>query len=461
MRTLAEYQADSGGFEADMRQLKRSNQHFQRASGRLPLGVSSNFRYWGDDKTIYVKRGQGARVWDIDDNEYIDYRLAFGPVILGYADSRVDEAARQGMTVGGVFALSTEPEYEVACRIGKMVPAAELVRFSNSGTEAVMAALRIARAFTGKDGHIMLEGGYHGLFNEVMWYSEVEEWDRARGDPEILPYGEGIPVVMKRLLHTAPINDASAIEDLIRKHRDDIGAFLIEPIMGNCCGITANRQYLHDVRAICDRYDVLMIVDEVKTGFRVAKGGAQELFGIKADLCTFAKAMGNGYPIAVVAGREEVMRKVGDGVVHGGTFTGHSVSLAAAAKTLQILDETDALKTIENCGLNLQQGMSRILDERNIAHGFMGHPALMGIFFADEAPADYRAWVDSDYAFYDALAPELHEQGILVEPDSREPFFLCEAHNVKCLDETLDKFERAVDITLRKPARSDSKASTA
>ena len=443
-----------------MRQLKRSNQHFRRASSKLPLGVSSNFRYWGDDKTIYVKRGQGARIWDIDDNEYIDYRLAYGPVIPGYADSRVDEAARLGMAVGGVFALSTELEYEVACRIGKMVPAAELVRFSNSGTEAVMAALRIARAFTGREGHIRLEGGYHGLFNEVMWYSEVEHWDPASGDPEILPYGEGIPAVTKRLFHTAPINDANAIEELIRTHRDDIGALLIEPIMGNCCAITAKRQYLHDVRTLCDRYDVLMIVDEVKTGFRVAKGGAQELFGIKADLCTFAKAMGNGYPIAVVAGREEIMRKFGDGVVHGGTFTAHSVSLATAAKTLQILDETDALKTIENYGLKLQRGMSRILGERNIAHCFTGHPALMGLFFADEAPGDYRAWVDSDYEFYDALAPELHDQGILVEPDSREPWFLCEAHNVKCLDETLDKFERAVDISLHKISRGKSGASS-
>jgi glutamate-1-semialdehyde 2,1-aminomutase len=457
MRTYVE----TTGLEAEMRQLKRSNQHFQRASSRLPLGVSSNFRYWGDDKTIYVKRGLGARVWDIDDNEYIDYRLAYGPVILGYADSRVDDAARQGMTVGGVFALSTELEYEVACRIGKMVPAAELVRFSNSGTEAVMAALRIARAFTGKEGHIRLEGGYHGLFSEVMWYSEIKRWDPARGDPEVLPYGDGIPAVTKRLSHTAPINDANAIEELIRKHRNDIGAFLIELIMGNCCGITAKHQYLHDVRAICDRYDVLMIVDEVKTGFRVAKGGAQELFGIKADLCTFAKAMGNGYPIAVVAGREEIMRKVGDGVAHGGTFTAHSVSLAAAAKTLQILDETDALKIIEDYGLNLQQGMSRILGERDIAHSFTGHPALMGLFFADEAPGDYRAWVDSDYTFYDSLALELHEQGILVEPDSREPWFLCEAHNVECFDETLDKFERAVDITSRKLSGSDSKASSA
>ena len=444
-----------------MRQLKRSNQHFQRASSRLPLGVSSNFRYWGDDKTIYVKRGRGARVWDIDDNEYIDYRLAFGPVILGYADSRVDEAARHGMTVGGVFALSTELEYEVACRIGKMVPAAELVRFSNSGTEAVMAALRIARAFTGKDGHIVFEGGYHGLFSEVMWYSKVEAWDPTRGDPEVLPYGDGIPAVTRRLFHAAPFNDANAIEELLRKHRDDIGALLIEPIMGNCCAITAKRQYLHDVRTLCDRYDVLMIVDEVKTGFRVAKGGVQELFGIKADLCTFAKAMGNGYPIAVVAGREDIMRKVGDGVVHGGTFTGHSVALAAAAKTLQILDETDALKIIEACGLNLQRGMSRILDARNIAHSFTGHPALMGLFFADEAPADYRAWVNSDYAFYDSLALELHEQGILIEPDSREPWFLCEAHNVKCLDETLDKFERAVDITSRKLSGTDNEAGIA
>lgn len=433
-----------------MRRLKNSNQHFQKALAKLPLGVSSNFRYWGEDKTIYIKRGKGARIVDFDDNEYIDYRLAYGPIILGYADARVDEAARAGMEVGGVFALSTELEYEIACRISKMVPAAELIRFSNSGTEAVMAALRIARAFTGKDGHIMLEGGYHGIFSEVMWYSEVEEWDPSQGAPEILPYGDGVPKVTKRLFHTAPLNDANAVEDLLKKHHDDIGAFLIEPIMGNCCGIAARREYLHDVRELCDRYNVLLIVDEVKTGFRVAKGGAQELFGIKADLCTFAKALGNGYPIAVVAGREDVMRQVGDGVVHGGTFTGHSVSLAAAHKTLEILDETDALKNIEGYGLQLQAGMSRILGERNVEHSFTGHPALMGLFFATEPPTDYRGWLDSDYAFYDTLAQELHDTGVLIEPDSREPWFLCEAHIADCLEETLDKFERAADITLAK-----------
>lgn len=432
-----------------MRSLTGSNQHFEKAVGKLPLGVSSNFRYWGDDKTIYVRRGQGGRIWDIDDNEYIDYRLAYGPIILGYADPRVDEAARKGMEVGGVFALSTELEYQVASRISKMVPAAELVRFSNSGTEAVMAALRIARAFTGKDGHVVIEGGYHGLFNEVMWYSEVEDWNR-KGKPESLPYGEGVPAVTRNLVHHVPLNDANAAEDVLKKHHDEIGAFLIEPIMGNCCGITAGKQYLHDVRELCDRYNVLLIVDEVKTGFRVAKGGVQELFDFSADLCTFAKAIGNGYPISVVAGREDIMRRFGDGVAHGGTFTAHSVSLAAADKTLEILDETDALRTIEDYGLELQRGLSRVLDDRGVMHCFTGHPSLMGLFFAEQPPTNYREWVKSNYEFYDALAPELHEQGILVEPDSREPWFLCEAHNDNCLQETLDRFESAVDITIRK-----------
>ena len=444
-----------------MRRLSNSNRHFRKANTKLPLGVSSNFRYWGDDKTIYVKRGKGARIWDIDDNEYIDYRLAYGPNILGYADTRVDQAALEGMAIGGVFALATELEYEVACRVSKMVPAAELVRFSNSGTEAVMAALRIARAYTGKDAHVVIEGGYHGVFSEVLWYSEVEDWTPGDGTPAVMPYGEGVPQIVRPLFHTVPLNDADALEAVLRKHEKDVGALLIEPIMGNCCGLTADREYMQEVRSLCDRYGVVLIVDEVKTGFRVARGGVQELFGIHADICTFAKAMGNGYPIAVVAGREDIMRKVGDGVVHGGTFTAHSVSLSATNRTLEILDETDALDSIRGYGEQLQQGLSKILAERGIAHCFVGHPSMMGLFFSDEAPRDYRDWVNTDYEFYDALAPQLHDVGILVEPDSREPWFVCEAHDVKCLAETLDKFEIAVDITLKKTSVGSGVTSTA
>lgn len=438
-----------------MRCLQNSNKHFRKALTRLPLGVSSNFRYWGDDKTIYVKRAQGPRLWDIDDNEYIDYRLAYGPTILGYADPRVDEAARVGMEIGGVFALATELEYEVAQRISKMVPAAELIRFSNSGTEAVMAALRIARAYSGKDCHIMTEGGYHGVFNEVLWHAAVKDWVPRNGDPELQPYGEGIPNLVKGLVHSVPFNDANALEDMLKRHGNHIGAFLLEPILGNCCALAASHQYMHDVRYLCDKFDVVLIMDEVKTGFRIAKGGAQELYGVRADLCTFAKAIANGYPISVVAGREDIMRMVGENVLHGGTFTAHSVSLAAASKTLEILDETQALVTVRTYGQRLQQGISRILKARNIRHSFVGHPAMMGLFFNNKPPNNYREWVDTNYEFYEELAPELHELGILIEPDSREPWFVCEAHDMKCLEQTLDKFAKAVDITLDKsPAES-------
>jgi glutamate-1-semialdehyde 2,1-aminomutase len=433
------------------RSLARSNLHHRKALQKLPLGVSSNFRYWGPEKTIYAKRGRGCRIWDIDDNEYIDYRLGYGPSILGYADPRVDEAARAGIEVGGVFGLSTEREYEVAKRISKMVPAAELVRFSNSGTEAVMAALRLAKAYTGKDSHIIVEGGYHGVFDAVLWYVDFDGWDLSMGDPPVEADSYGVPVMMKKLAYFTPLNDANYLEDLLKKHHTSIGAFLIEPMMGNCCSITATREYVHAARDLCEKYDVIMIVDEVKTGFRVARGGVQELMGIKADLCAFAKAVGNGYPISVVAGREDIMRQVGDGVVHGGTYTCHSVALAAAEKTLEILDETDALETIAAYGTALQKGMGRILAARGIPHSFVGHPAMGGLFFNETPPNNYRDWLDSDYTFYDTMAPELHELGVLCEPDSREPWFICEAHaKDNCLAQTLTAFAQAVDTTIEK-----------
>lgn len=432
------------------RNLSKSNAHYRSAVQKMPLGVSSNFRFWGEDRTVYVSHGRGARLWDIDGNEYIDYRLAYGPVILGYADPRVDQAAREGMDIGGVFALSTERELEVADRISRMVKSAELVRFSNSGTEAVMAALRIARAYSGRDSYVVVEGGYHGLFDAALWYTEVEDWSPSDGEPKLLPYSEGVPNLLKRLIHTVPLNDANALEDVLRANRDSIGAMLIEPIMGNCCSITADRQYLHDVRELCDRYEVVLICDEVKTGFRVGRGGVQELMGFDADLCTFAKAVANGYPMSVVAGKEPIMRTVGEAVAHGGTFTAHSVALAAANRTLEILEYSDALQTVARYGRELQEGISAILRPRGIPHCFTGHPSMGGMFFSEKAPSNYRDWVNTNYEFYDTLAPRLHDLGVLCEPDSREPWFICEAHADGCLQETLGRFEQAVNLTLAK-----------
>ena len=431
------------------RSLARSNAHFARAVRRLPLGVASNFRYWGEDATLYIARGKGARVWDLDGNEYIDYRLGYGPAILGYGDERVDAAAREGMAVGSVFALSTPRELAVAERIAGMVPAAERVRFANSGTEAVMAALRLARAHTGRDGYVVIEGGYHGVFDAVLWLSDVEGWD-GNGAPALVPYGEGVPRAIRQMIWSVPLNDAGALEAVLARHGGEIGALLIEPILGNCCAIAAAPDYLADVRALCDRFGVVMIVDEVKTGFRVARGGAQALYGVAADLCTFAKAMGNGYPIAALAGREAIMRRIGDGVVHGGTYTAHAMALAAAERTLEILDETATLADIAAHGTRLREGIGAILGARGIAHAFTGHPALSGLFFAETAPTNYRDWKRSDHTFYDALAAELIDLGVLVEPDSREPWFLSAAHDEATLGATLERFETAVDAAREK-----------
>jgi glutamate-1-semialdehyde 2,1-aminomutase len=444
------------------RSLAASNAHFREAKGRLPLGVASNFRYWGDDRTIYVARGKGARVWDIDGNEYVDYRLGYGPNILGYADDRVDAAAREGIGVGGVFALSTVREFAVADRICQMVPGMDLVRFSNSGTEAVMSALRLARAHTGRDEYMLVEGSYHGLFDAALWVVDLEGWNpRSGAEPAVTTYSRGVPKDLRSLVHLVQMNDMQRLEDTFRRRGDRMAAMLIEPIQGNCCAISARSEFVQLARSLCDRHGVMLIIDEVKTGFRVARGGIQSLMGVVPDIATFAKAMGNGYPIAVVAGREDVMRTFRyGGASHGGTYTAHSVSLAAAEECLRILDETPALSTLASYGEQLKAGISAILKARGIVHSYAGHSSMFGLFFADRPPDNYRDWKKSDYSFYDKMAYFLHDLGIICEPDSREPWFMCEAHGLDatCLTDTLKAVERAVDLTLEH-VETESKAS--
>ncbi len=439
------------------RSLYKSNRHYEHAIKHLPLGVSSNFRAWGNEKTIFVARTKGARIWDLDDNEYIDYRLGYGPTILGYRDDRVDAAAREGIDLGGTIGLSTVREAAVAERIKKMVPAAELVRFANSGTEAVMAALRLARAFSGKDEHIMIEGCFHGHFDSVLFEIAPDE-DPLGG---VRPSSAGVPKILRALAHIVPLNDANRLEDVLKKKGDSIGALMIEPILGNAGSIMAEAQYMQDVRSLCDRFEVIMLVDEVKTGFRVARGGVQELMNVRADLCTFAKALGNGYPISALAGREDIMRMIGGdgGIAQGGTYAAHSVPLAAAEKTLEILDETDTLERIADYGLRLQTGIAQILSGRGIAHVFTGHPSMAGLFFTETLPRNYREWARTDYELYNSLASELNELGILCEPDSREPWFICAAHDDACLAETFEKFETALATVLDRGSSATEKRS--
>ena len=442
--------------KTERRDLTKSRKHYQEALKHMPLGVSSNFRYWGDDETVFVKHGKGARLWDIDGNEYIDYRLGYGPAILGHCHPDVDAAARDAQSIGTVYALGTEKEVTVAKLIKEMMPAAELVRFSNSGTEAVMAALRLARGYTGKDNYVTFEGSYHGLFDATMWTADPEDMKDQSKDPKVITYGEGIPQLVRQLFWQVPYNDANRLEEVLKKNHDTIAAVLIEPILGNCCGIPSKPEFIKAVRELCTKYGVLMIVDEVKTGFRVGKGGAQELYGIEADIFTVAKAMANGYPISAIGGKEEILRKYGKGVAHGGTYTAQAMSLAAAEATLTILKDTDALARIAAYGKSMQDGMHKVLSKRGIPHSFTGHHSMSGLFFSAEAPTTYRHWKLSDYTFYDTMAGYLIDMGVMCEPDSREPWFISSAHDAACLEETLGKFEDAVDLTLEELSKGDN-----
>ena len=288
----------------------------------------------------------------------------------------------------------------------------------------------------------IFEGSYHGLFDAAMWTADMANMTDPVKGPEVVTYGQGIPQLIRQLFWQVPYNDADRLETVLKAHGDKIAGVLIEPILGNCCGIPSKPEFLKAVRELCTKYGVLMIVDEVKTGFRVAKGGAQQLYDVKADICTMAKAVANGYPIAAIGGREEIMRKFGRGVAHGGTYTAQAMSLAAAEKTLTLLRDTTVLADIAAYGTAMQQGISRILDARGIPHSFTGHYSMSGLFFKENPPTNYRDWKTSDYTFYDHLAEKLIERGVMCEPDSREPWFISSAMTPVCLADTLSMCSR-------------------
>ena len=407
------------------RRMAQAHQH-------MPQGVAENYRYWGEDKTVFVKHVQGCRITDCDDREFVDFRLGYGPIILGYRDTRVDRAVMRAiMELGTISGFSTLMDVEVVQRIKALCPNIDKMRFANSGTEAVMGALRTARGFTGRDRVVIVEGGFHGLTDEMMWKSDVEGWDMTSGsDPEVIPFGAGVPYQTRHLVDFIPLNNSQALQQLFSAKGEQIAAVLLEPIMGNCGSIASTQTWLQELRDTCTDHGAMLIIDEVKTGFRVAKGGAQELYGIYADLTTYAKAMGNGYPVACFGGRAEVMDVIGagGGVVHGGTYTANLVALSTANATVGILASTNALITVNRVGAEIRDLLGRVFTAAGIEHCFAGPASMFGIHFGDNVPTNYRDWKVTNSDLYTAFAWQLIDHGVMLEPDSREPWFICEAH---------------------------------
>jgi glutamate-1-semialdehyde 2,1-aminomutase len=405
----------------------------RQAHTNMPMGVADSYRYWGEDNTVFVKSTEGCTITDADDQSFVDFRLAYGPIILGYRDERVDTQVIAAITERGTISgFSTDLDSEVVELVKSMCPNIEKLRFANSGTEAVLGAVRTARGFTGRDNIVVVEGGFHGLYDEMMWKSDVDSWDENSGKaPEIASFGCGIPEASRAHLETVPLNNFEAIEGVFECMGGDIAAVVIEAIMGNCGSIASSPAYLLRLRELCDAHGALLIIDEVKTGFRVAPGGAQELYGIHADLTTYAKAMGNGYPVAAFGGRAEVMDVISfgkKGVTHGGTYTANMVALSAAKATLTLLKETDAYATINRTGAAFQALLSRVFTKHGVTHRFAGPDSMFGIHFGEIVPSNYRDWKQTDSELYTDFAMNLIKHGVMLEPDSREPWFICEAH---------------------------------
>ena len=406
---------------------------FKRAVDNMPLGVADSYRYWGEENTVFLSSMKGCTITDCDEQTFIDFRLAYGPIILGYRDERVDNAVINAITqIGVISGFSTGLDSDVVELVKSLCPNIDKMRFANSGTEAVIGAVRTARGFTQRNKIVVVEGGFHGLHDEVMWKSDVDNWDaNSQKSPEIVPFGGGIPASTREHQVSVPLNDFAAIDAVFSEHGDDIAAILIEPIMGNCGSIASTQAYMQNLRDVCDNNGSLLIMDEVNTGFRVAKGGAQALYGIYADLTTYAKAMGNGYPIAAFGGRAEVMDTISfakDGVTHGGTYTANMVALSAAKATLTVLKETDALETIASVGKDIQELLSRVFTKLGIEHCFAGPDAMFGVHFGSKVPQNYRDWKQTNSDLYTQFALNLIDSGVMLEPDSREPWFICQAH---------------------------------
>lgn len=429
--------------------MERSSALQQRAQKVIPLGVNSNFRYWGDGITPYVKKGKGAYLWDVDGNRYIDYRLGFGPIILGHAWEEVDARVQAEIAEGALFAMTGELEVALAEKIVEMCPAVEMVRFACSGTEATMHALRIARAYTGREKIVKFEGMYHGFQDYTLFstYAPTQALGNRRS-PIPVPASSGIPRQLNDLIVTLPFNDFEVFEKTIDRLGEQVAAVISEPCMGNCAAILPEPGFLELIRRKCDQYGIVFILDEVKTGFRIANGGAQEYYGITPDLATYAKALGNGYPIAAFGGKREIMEIIGHGVAQGGTFNNNKPGVAGAYATLDLLQREPILATIQERGQRLMDCLAQIFRDAGILVSMNGYPSMFTFAVGKERILNQRDWADTDHDYYLRLMDALMAQGIMPDHDPREPWFLCYAHSDADIDETLSAMEKAVKTVL-------------
>jgi len=409
----------------------------------LAGGVSSNFRLGIAPTPLVIQSGRGPYVIDADGNRLIDYYLGMGPMILGHNPQRVIEAAKAQLDQGILFAGQTEVEFEAARLVCELVPCAERVRFGSSGTEVIQAALRLARAVTGRQTIVKFEGHYHGWLDNVQWsVAPSQELCGPAEKPTKVAGTLGQDPSSGEHLDILCWNDLQAVED--RLARGDVAAVIMEPAMCNTSVIAPRAGYLEGVRAACSKAGTVLIFDEVITGFRLSPGGAQRHFAVTPDLATFGKAIANGFPVAALAGRADLMDQFANGrVMHGGTYNGHPINMAATVATLRALAQGDVYSLIEQRGTRLMKSIEDILDRLEIPARVQGFPGIFHVAFGVTRPIEtFRDTFAIDRARYVRFTTALIERG--VRALERGAWFLSSEHDEAVIGRTLEVVEAAV-----------------
>jgi glutamate-1-semialdehyde 2,1-aminomutase len=427
-----------------MADTSKSQSLFERAKQVIPGGVNSPvraFRAVGGNP-LFMKRAKGAYLYDEDDNAYVDLINSWGPMILGHAQPLVEEAVKEALSSSPSFGAPTAREVEMAELICSMVPSIEKVRMVNSGTEATMSAIRVARGFTGRDKIIKMEGCYHGHGDSFLI---------AAGSGALtfgVPDSPGVTKGTAKDTLIAPFNDLRALKQLIEENDNEVAAIILEPVVGNMGCVPPQAGYLEGIRTLCDQHKIVLIFDEVMTGFRLAAGGAQELYGINPDLTTLGKIIGGGLPVGAYGGRKEIMDFVSPAgpVYQAGTLSGNPMAMAAGLVMLKYLKQNHQLyKRLANVTTSITDGIKKQIEAKGLKYTINQVGSMFTLFFTDKLVVDFHTATTSDTKLFAQYFQNMLSQGIYMAPSQYEAMFISSAIDDSIVDRILTASEKSLN----------------
>jgi len=420
----------------------RSKRLFEEAKKHIPGGVNSPvraFRSVGGDP-LFIKKAKGSKIYDVDGKAYIDYVLSWGPMILGHAHPRVTAALKKAIANGTSYGAPTELEITLAKMVKKAVPSIEMVRMVSSGTEATMAAIRAARGFTGRDKIIKFDGGYHGTGDSLL--VKAGSGVATFG----LPDSPGVPADLAKHTLTVAYNDLIAVRELASREGERIACIIVEPVAGNMGCVPPEPGFLAGLRQVCDQYGIVLILDEVMTGFRVAYGGAQKLYGVKPDLTCLGKVIGGGLPVGAYGGKREIMEKIAPigPIYQAGTLSGNPLAMVAGIETLKALSKPGVYKTLEKLSADLEQGLRAAATEAGVPVTLNRVGSMFTAFFTDRKVKDFASAKTSDTGKFGRFFRSMLSNGVNLAPSQFEAAFMSLAHTRADINKTIEAARKSL-----------------